>query len=171
MTTSVGRDRVLVGDDATRELGRRLGRAYRGADVGALCLSGELGAGKTTLVKGLAAGLGVADERDVTSPTFLRLVRWEPESGDGVVLVHVDAYRMRGPADAYELGLDEDFASSACVVVEWPERIEAALPDDRLVIDLDHAGDDRRRARIVAHGPGAREWLDRTDLHGVGHEP
>lgn len=127
-----------------------------------LALSGHLGAGKTTLVKGLAEGLGVAPAREVVSPTFLRAVRFDGP----VALVHVDAYRMKGPEDVVELGLDEDMAGGACVAVEWPEMVEGALPADRLVVRLEHASDERRIARIAATGKAAAEWLARMDLSG-----
>lgn len=144
------------------ELGRRLGRAAR-ARGGVIALSGHLGAGKTTLVKGLAEGLGVAAGRDVVSPTFLRAVRFD----GGVPLVHVDAYRMKGPDDFVELGLDEDIAAGACVAVEWPEMVEGALPADRLVVRLDHASDASRRAEISATGPESSRWLADVELAGL----
>ena len=151
-------ERILRGDAATRALGRLLAETLpeRGrADGAVLCLSGQLGAGKTTLVKGLAEGLGVADERDVTSPTFLRLVRYEGTPD----LVHVDAYRMGGSADVQDLGLHEDLAGGAVVAVEWPEMIEEALPDDRLTVELGHRATGARSARITAGGPLSRVWL------------
>jgi tRNA threonylcarbamoyladenosine biosynthesis protein TsaE len=120
-----------------------------------LALSGHLGAGKTTLVKGLAEGLGVAPAADVTSPTFLRLVRFDGRTP----LVHVDAYRMRGPGDFVELGLDEEIAAGALVAVEWPEIVEAALPVDRLALSLDHVDESRRLVRLEAGGPQAAAWL------------
>lgn len=159
MTTSPAVELTLVGPDATTDLGRRIGAAARGVG-GVLALSGHLGAGKTTLVKGLAEGLGVAAARDVVSPTFLRAVRFDGP----VALVHVDAYRMKGPADIVELGLDEDMAGGACVAVEWPEMVEGALPADRLVVRLDHASDERRRAHVSATGPESARWLDRIGL-------
>lgn len=157
MTTSPAAESVLEGPEATLELGRRLGRAARGRG-GVLALSGHLGAGKTTLVKGLAEGLGVAGARDVVSPTFLRAVRFEGETP----LVHVDAYRMKGPADVIELGLDEDMAGAACVALEWPEIVAGALPADRVDVGLEHAGEERRRVRIAATGPRSRAWLERA---------
>ena len=123
MTTSAAVELKLVGADATTELGRRLGAALA-AGGGVIALSGHLGAGKTTLVKGLAEGLGVAAARDVTSPTFLRVVRFDGR----MPLVHVDAYRMKGPLDLVELGLDEDMAGRACVAIEWPEIVEGGSP-------------------------------------------
>src|SRR5262245_42221511 len=154
MTTSGAVELTLVGADATTELGRRIGAAARGVG-GVVALSGHLGAGKTTLVKGLAEGLGVAAARDVVSRTFLRVVRFEGP----VPLVHVDAYRMRGPADVVELGLDEDMAGGACVAVEWPEIVERALSADRLRVELAHVDESMRRAALWAGGPRSARWL------------
>lgn len=129
-----------------------------------MALSGHLGAGKTTFVKGLAEGLGVATARDVVSPTFLRAVRFDGP----IVLVHVDAYRMKGPEDFVELGLDEDVAAGACVAVEWPEMVAGALPSDRLEIELAHGGEGLRTATLRALGPASREWLRRADAARPG---
>jgi tRNA threonylcarbamoyladenosine biosynthesis protein TsaE len=163
MTTSPAVDLVLVGHAATLELGRRLGRALAPARRGVVALSGHLGAGKTTFVKGLAEGLRCADARDVVSPTFLRVVRFE---GDPP-LVHVDAFRMRGPEDVVELGLDEDLAGGAVVALEWPEVVAAALPADRIDVALSHAAEDRRGVRVTAGGPESAAWLAR--LVRAGH--
>jgi tRNA threonylcarbamoyl adenosine modification protein YjeE len=162
MTTSGPVELTLVGADATTELGRRVGSAAR-AKGGVVALSGHLGAGKTTFVKGLAEGLGVAAARDVVSPTFLRVVRFDGP----VALVHVDAYRMRGPADVVELGLDEDMAGGACVAVEWPEIVVGALPADRLCIELSHVDESKRRVRVAAGGARSAEWLAATDFDGL----
>ena len=110
-------------------------------------------------MKGLAEGLGVAPAREVVSPTFLRAVRFDGP----IALVHVDAYRMKGPGDIVELGLDEDMAGGACVAVEWPEMVEGALPADRLVVELGHASDERRTARLSATGPFSAAWLARIE--------
>ena len=147
----------LRGPDATTGLGRRLATALAPGREGVLCLSGQLGAGKTTLVKGLAEGLGVADARDVTSPTFLRMTRFEGPPH----LVHVDAYRMTGAGEVLELGLDEDLAGGAVVAIEWPEMIADALPADRLELSLEHVAEDTRAARLAATGPRAAAWLAR----------
>jgi len=160
MTTSARAEQRLDGPEATLELGRRIARALSPANAGVLLLSGHLGAGKTTLVKGLAEGLGVAPAAEVTSPTFLRMVRYEGAPD----LVHVDAYRMRGEDDVRELGLDEDLAGGALVAVEWPEMIEGALPRDALVVTLDHGGESHRVVHMAAGGPESSAWLAR--LHG-----
>jgi len=159
MTTSATIERTLAGEGATIALGRALARSLAPAASGVLALTGHLGAGKTTLVKGLAEGLGVAAARDVTSPTFLRVVRYEGTPP----LVHVDAYRMSGPADVAELGLDEDFAGGAVVAIEWAEVIGEALPGDRIDVALDHASETTRRVRLTAGGPESSAWLARCE--------
>ena len=164
MTTSVARDLVLCGDAATVELGRRLGSALAPATAGVVALSGHLGAGKTTFVKGLAEGLGVGAARDVTSPTFLRVVRFDGP----VALVHVDAYRMRGPEDVVELGLDEDMSGGSCVALEWPEMVAGVLPEDRVDVAFEHASEERRRVRIASGGPASEAWLRRVRWDGLG---
>ena len=123
--------------EATEQLGEVLGDLLRTRREGsrplALLLSGELGAGKTTLVRGLARGLGVAADA-VASPTFtLRMDHF----GDAP-LVHVDAWRMRD-GDAESIGLDEALASDAVVAIEWPERIGAPLRRPQLRVALEHA--------------------------------
>ncbi len=140
----------------TGSLGRALGAALRPGDV--VRLSGELGSGKTRFVKGLAEGLGAARAADVVSPTFLRI----EEYGEGPSrLRHVDAYRMAGSAELDHLGAGDVLAADAVLVVEWPERIDDALPPTGL------------RIRFLHSGPGARtlswEGLDPRgeDLAGV----
>ncbi len=154
-TSPAVREERLLGHAATVELGRRLGRALPNTSGAVLCLSGHLGAGKTTLVKGLAEALGVADADEVTSPTFLRVIRYE----GALDLVHVDAYRMQGALDVIDLGLDEDLAGGALVVIEWPEMIEAALPAERLTLELEHVDEGERRARVSAVGDLAVRWM------------
>jgi tRNA threonylcarbamoyladenosine biosynthesis protein TsaE len=141
--------------DAMRRLGARLAPVLGPGDV--LALSGDLGAGKTTLTQGLAAGLGV--EGDVLSPTFALMSEYR---GGRIPLLHVDAYRLSGAEQADHLGLDEYLDNGWTLVVEWPENIEGALPPDRLAIHLEHAGD-ARIATVSANGPRSvaswEEWL------------
>lgn len=123
--------------EATEQLGEVLGdllvsKAAHPAPL-AILLSGDLGAGKTTFVRGLARGLG-ADAAAVASPTFtLRM----DHAGERA-LVHVDAWRM-GEHDPETVGLDEALASGAVVTIEWPERIASVLPARHLRIRLEHA--------------------------------
>jgi tRNA threonylcarbamoyladenosine biosynthesis protein TsaE len=162
MTTSGVRELTLLGEDATVELGRRVGRALA-AQGGVVTLSGHLGAGKTTFVKGLAEGLGVARAREVTSPTFLRVVRFEGSTP----LIHVDAYRMKDAADLVELGLDEDMAGKACVAIEWPENVLGAIPGDVLAVSLEHRDEGSRGARLAATGPESARRLTSVSFEGL----
>lgn len=101
----------------------------------AIALAGELGTGKTTLARAIAAGLGV--EEPVTSPTFTLVHRYR---GGAASLYHVDAYRLRPGEDVRDLGLDEMLAEpGAIVLVEWPERLGAAAPAFTHTIRLAHA--------------------------------
>lgn len=107
-----------------------------------VALSGELGAGKTTLVRAVAAALGVTER--VTSPTFALVHRY---AGDGVKLYHVDAYRLRADDEARDLGFDDMLADpSSIVVVEWPERLGARAPAFTHRIVLAHAEGGSKRA-------------------------
>ena len=127
----------------TVALGAAIGRGLRGGDFVALC--GALGAGKTQLVKGLAAGLGVPAEEPVVSPTFV-LVR---EYAGRLKLYHIDAYRLAGLEDLLALGLEEmTREAGAAVALEWADRVPGAAPAEALLIDLEHGGGDQRRLRL-----------------------
>ena len=143
--------------DATsmRALGAALASLLRPGDV--VVLSGELGAGKTTLTQGLGAGLGVRG--DVTSPTFV-IARVHPSLGDGPALVHVDAYRIGGVAELDDLDLDTSL-DEAVTVVEWGEGVAEGLADDRLEVRIE---------RAVADGSAGHGELDprRVRLSPVG---
>ena len=112
--------------EATEALGRRLAGVLRAGDL--IVLSGDLGAGKTTLTRGLGAGLGVRGP--VTSPTFV-IVREHPSTSGGPALVHVDAYRLGGVAELEDLDLQTSL-DAAVTVVEWGEGLAEALAADRL---------------------------------------
>ncbi|MCK6480989.1 MAG: tRNA (adenosine(37)-N6)-threonylcarbamoyltransferase complex ATPase subunit type 1 TsaE [Planctomycetes bacterium] len=138
----------------TERVGRSLGRLLREGDL--VLLSGELGAGKTRFVKGLAAGAGVARAAEVVSPTFLRL----EEYGDPPrVLRHVDAYRMAGGADLEALGGGDLQGAGGFMVIEWPEHVEEALPPDGLLLRFSHRGPRARRLDVTARGPRGRALL------------
>lgn len=138
------RDVALPDAAATLTLGERLGAQLTPGDV--VCLSGGLGAGKTTLARGaIAAWTGAAE--DAPSPTYTLVQTYEGPKGE---LWHVDLYRLKRPDDAWELGLEDAFAQAACLI-EWPERLEGQLPRDRLDITLSPEGTGRRAA-LTAHG-------------------
>lgn len=125
----------------TLALGRRLAERLEPGDV--VALSGNLGAGKTHLVKGIAAGLGI-DPAAVTSPTFT-LVQ---EHGEGALL-HLDLYRIESGDEADRLGLGELLDGDAIALVEWPECAADRLPARTLWLRLTHLGGDRRRVELA----------------------
>jgi tRNA threonylcarbamoyl adenosine modification protein YjeE len=100
-----------------------------------LALHGDLGAGKTTLVRAMASGLGVSDAFAVTSPTYALVHQYETASG---TVVHADFYRVRRPAELDELGWDEMLAGARAAIVEWPEQAEDRLPADAVHLALSH---------------------------------
>jgi tRNA threonylcarbamoyladenosine biosynthesis protein TsaE len=144
----------LAGAKATRALGARLAPLLAKGDV--LCLSGPLGAGKTTLARGIIAALIKGQE--TPSPTFALVETYETA---GLTLWHFDLYRLAKAADVWELGLEEAFAEGASLI-EWPERIAAHIPEAALLIrlSLDGAG---RRAAIR----GGRAWAPRLRAAGL----
>ncbi|MEW2404088.1 tRNA (adenosine(37)-N6)-threonylcarbamoyltransferase complex ATPase subunit type 1 TsaE [Streptomyces sp. NPDC046862] len=150
---SVAVELTVHSPEQMRELGRRLAKLLRAGDL--VMLTGELGAGKTTLTRGLGEGLGVRGA--VTSPTFV-IARVHPSLGDGPPLVHVDAYRLGGGLDEMEdLDLDVSLPDSV-VVVEWGEGKVEELTDDRLHVVIHRAvGDTTDEVRHVAlRGVGER---------------
>ncbi|MGY0024479.1 tRNA (adenosine(37)-N6)-threonylcarbamoyltransferase complex ATPase subunit type 1 TsaE [Streptomyces sp. cg35] len=149
--------------DEMRELGLTLAKQLRPGDL--VMLTGELGAGKTTLTRGLGEGLGVRGA--VTSPTFV-IARVHPPLGEGPALVHVDAYRLGGGLDEMEdLDLDVSLPDSV-VVVEWGDGKVEELADDRLHVLIDRAtGDTTDEVRVVTlNGIGGR-WAE-ADLGSLG---
>ena len=127
----------------TSALGRALGGVLRGGDF--LALTGPLGAGKTHLLKAVAAGLCVPEHEPVVSPTFV-LVR---EYAGRVTLYHIDAYRLNGAAELSSLGLDEMLAEPGAVIaVEWADRVAEAVPPYACWIEMAHAGRVVREVRV-----------------------
>jgi len=134
---------------ATNALGRRLGRAlFPGAVV---ALIGPLGAGKTHLVRALAEGLDIADSRVVSSPTFVLIQEYVGR----LPIYHFDAYRLRTPLEFAELGAHEYFQSNGVCLIEWADRVEAALPADHLRIAIEVTGETSRRFVLESRGPRA----------------
>ncbi|MFD7706957.1 tRNA (adenosine(37)-N6)-threonylcarbamoyltransferase complex ATPase subunit type 1 TsaE [Streptomyces sp. NPDC059785] len=153
---------TVTSPEQMQQLGRRLAALLRAGDL--VMLNGELGAGKTTLTRGLGAGLNVRGA--VTSPTFV-IARVHPSLGDGPPLVHVDAYRLGGGLDEMEdLDLDVSLSDSV-IVVEWGEGKVEELTDDRLHLVIHRAeGDTTDEVRqVTVTGLGAR-WAA-ADLRGL----
>jgi tRNA threonylcarbamoyladenosine biosynthesis protein TsaE len=159
----------------TVALGQAVGRLLRPGDV--VALHGELGAGKTRLTRGIAAGAGASADA-VSSPTFIVMQEYRCEPGHALeVLVHADAYRLRGPDELESIGWDRiarDLRDrrGAALVIEWAERVDSALgaAAARLDVRLAHAGDDARE--IILEGPDAwaarHGWTDVERLATVG---
>lgn len=157
MTAASERVVTTRGEDETIALGARLGRLLRPGDF--VALHGELGAGKTRLVRGIARGMGL-DPSGVTSPTFVVVNVYQSRSargGSSCPLVHLDAYRLTGSDDLPALGWDRLMDGTSVVVAEWAERIgDPGLGSDRCFdVTIEHAGPEERRLRI--RSPRGRE--------------
>lgn len=143
----------LPDPDATRRLGACLGAALApGLVVG---LEGDLGAGKTALSKAAIAAQGGVDEDDVVSPTFIIAAEYPGR----VEVLHVDAYRLDDGRALLDLGFGPLEAGDRAALIEWAERVDDALPRDRLTLRLAHA-DVGRRATLLAGGPASQRALD-----------
>jgi len=141
----------LATDKETRALGARLAQRLRQGDV--VALHGGLGAGKTTLVRGVIQGLIGAQEA-VPSPTYTLVQMYE---GPEFSIWHFDLYRIDEPGDVQELGWDE--TQHGVALIEWPDRARGYLPKARLDVFLENSGDGRR-ARLEPKGEGWQERLD-----------
>ena len=136
----------------TREVGEAISASLRARD--AVVLTGDLGAGKTTFVQGVARGLGIEDQ--VSSPTFTLVKEYT-----GILdIAHVDVYRLDRIQDVVDLGLDELGDGEGVLLVEWGDAIEDLLPADRLRVELitEDVSSEVRRLRLSAEGPS---WRDR----------
>ncbi|MEM8739747.1 MAG: tRNA (adenosine(37)-N6)-threonylcarbamoyltransferase complex ATPase subunit type 1 TsaE [Planctomycetota bacterium] len=149
----------------TLDLGRRLGQLARPGDV--FALDGELGAGKTQLVRGLAQGMGL-DPAAVSSPTFVLMHEYlDDERPDATPLLHLDAYRLSSPDDLAALGFDASLREQSVTAVEWAARLTAppASPadtfgPDRLHLVLEHYAESARRITFHPHGRWAAALPD-----------
>jgi len=137
----------------TRRLGMRLGRALQAGDV--ICLQGDLGAGKTTFVQGIANGWGSQDS--VSSPTFIIVNMYR--RGDEARLFHMDAYRLDSTLEAEELDLDSMLAQGP-LLIEWPERMNGLVPRERLWINLEHVDEEEREMKFKATGKRYDDLLE-----------
>jgi len=138
--------------EETERFGESLGRCLRAGDV--IALVGELGTGKTTVIRGLAAGLGI-ERASVRSPTFVLLREYAGRVG----LIHVDAYRLEGSEAAVWLDLAWLFDPRKVTVIEWADRLSDCLPEDRLELHLRHRTTNQRGLRLLARGPRSTQRL------------
>jgi len=143
--TKNGLDFISRSPEQTRRLGIHLGTLLKHGDL--ICLQGDLGAGKTTLVQGIAQGWGALDS--VSSPTFVLVNQYRRI--DGAQLFHMDAYRIESPAEGEQLDLDA-MLNAGALIIEWPERLGNILPTERLWINLEHLGEEQRELRAESHG-------------------
>jgi tRNA threonylcarbamoyladenosine biosynthesis protein TsaE len=131
--------------EETVEIGRKLAAQLTAPVL--LLLSGDLGAGKTTITKGIISGLGAAREEDVTSPTFTLVHVFH----NHVKVYHVDLYRIDGFRDLETLGLEDLFVDPAIVIIEWSERFQLRTDWPQIVLRLEHAEGDARRITISSN--------------------
>lgn len=149
--------------EQTRRLGTRLGELLKPGDL--ICLTGDLGAGKTTLVQGIAKGWGSPNL--VTSPTFVLVNQYS--RADGKDLSHLDAYRLQNAAEAEDLD-PEIMLEKGALVVEWAERITAALPTECLSVQMRWVAEEYRGMVLRAKGERYEKMLEefRRETYGGG---
>ena len=135
--------KVAVTESELRSWGERLGRAVS-APL-AIAISGEVGAGKTTLAQAICRGAGVREF--VTSPTFALVQRYD---GAHFPVYHIDLYRLTAPEELVNIGWDDVFRDDALVLIEWPERAGERLPDDLLHVELEYHPTDASRRLLLA---------------------
>ena len=140
--------------EETIQLGQRLGKLLKPGDI--LGLVGQLGAGKTTLVKGIARGLGVKDKEEVCSPTFVLVKEYQGR----LPLFHLDLYRLDKIRDIEYLGISEYLFDQGVCVIEWAEKMKMLLPD-YLQINLDIKGETNRQFKFIAGNKRYRALLKR----------
>ncbi len=146
----------------TFAIGSRLGSVAQPNDV--IALTGPLGAGKTHLAKGIAAGLQVNDPRVVNSPTFVLVNEYRGR----LHMYHVDAYRLAGSAELAALGFEDMCGAGGLVVVEWADKIQNLLPADSLSIELAATGENSRQLRLTPGGPHSKQLL--TELTRIRND-
>lgn len=138
----------------TRELGRVLGEMFSGGE--AVALMGELGSGKTVLAKGICQGLGVLEEGEVSSPSFVLVNEYQGR----LPVYHLDLFRL-GRGEAEELGWEEFFSGPAVVLVEWAEKAPGLLPPERLEARLEWLSPTERKVSFRGRGEGAAKLIAR----------
>lgn len=142
------------GHEQTLRYGVRLGQELQGGDI--VCLSGELGTGKTTLAAGIGRGWGALEI--VTSPSFT-LVH-EYHRADNAQLHHLDCYRLADAPEIETISLDERLEARVALIIEWPEYIENWLPSERLWVFMSYINDEKRGLKITATGPRLESVLE-----------
>ena len=147
----------------TIRIGKHIGRLLLPGDV--VALVGELGAGKTQFVKGLAAGVGIGSPADISSPSFTLINEYAAR----VPFYHIDLFRLKWEREAGELGLEEYFRGEGITVVEWADKIPSFLPHEMLWIQIRYTGQRTRSFKIIAKGKRYEEILKSLEF-GVQRE-
>lgn len=140
-------ERLSRGEEETVALGAAIGALCERGDL--IAIEGDLGAGKTRLVRGIAIGMGIRPNA-VHSPTFVLANEYTPDDASRPALIHIDAYRLDGGDTLDDLGWDRMIESGAVIAIEWPERIAAALPPAALRVRLGVVSETSRSVRIEA---------------------
>ncbi|MCF6156787.1 MAG: tRNA (adenosine(37)-N6)-threonylcarbamoyltransferase complex ATPase subunit type 1 TsaE [Candidatus Brocadia sp.] len=135
-----------AGVEETMRFGKKLGMLLAPGDV--VALVGELGAGKTTLVKGIVLGLGVTDRRAVKSPTFSLVQRYEGR----IPIYHFDAYRLEDTQEMLDIGSDEMIYGNGVAIVEWADKVSGCLPKEYLELTLTAVSENERNITIRSYG-------------------
>ncbi|MGH9453239.1 MAG: tRNA (adenosine(37)-N6)-threonylcarbamoyltransferase complex ATPase subunit type 1 TsaE [Terriglobia bacterium] len=157
METLLLYDIVTNSPEETMAFGRKLAAHFQPPAV--VLLEGDLGSGKTTLAKGIAVGLGVAREEEVTSPSFTLVHEYSRHSSNRTDtgadrVFHVDLYRIENSQEIRTLGLDEIFDSRSTVLIEWGERLPQLLPRPFFKVRLEYLDDIRRRIQVRRYADG-----------------
>jgi len=142
----------------TIRIGKTIGSRLKAGDV--VALMGELGAGKTQFIKGLAQGAGIRKSAYVSSPSFTIINEYQGK----VPFYHIDLYRLREEKEAEGLGLEEYFLGEGITAVEWADRIPSLLPDQLLQVQIHHTGSKTRTVEIVGKGKRYDELLNKIEF-------
>jgi tRNA threonylcarbamoyladenosine biosynthesis protein TsaE len=138
---------ITTSQEETHEFGKQIANHFKGGDI--LLLIGDLGAGKTTLMKGLAAGFGI--ENEVTSPTFTLMNHYKTHNQAIKNLVHIDTYRLKDEYELKDIGVEDYLCEpdSLCVI-EWPEKIVGLLKNKKTFnVTIEHLGENKRKITMV----------------------
>ena len=158
-------DIISHSPEQTRAFGAQLGRLLGPGDV--VLLSGDLGAGKTTFIQGLARGLGIAGP--VQSPTFTIVSEHHATGAGATPLFHIDLYRLQGARDTDSFGFDEYLNGDLAVVaLEWPERAPTSMPEEHVLVELRAMADTKRRVQLLPRGSRYAALLERFRVEVAG---
>jgi tRNA threonylcarbamoyladenosine biosynthesis protein TsaE len=147
----------------TIRIGKSIGSRLLPGDV--VALVGELGAGKTQFIKGLAAGVGVRNPTYISSPSF-KLINEYPGK---IAFYHIDLFRLEGEKEAEELGLDDYFQGRGITAIEWADKIPSLLPEEILWIEIHYTGENTRSLEISGKGKRFEDLVRELSEFGMGN--